>query len=450
MARRLTRWLLVLAVALCSGPLLADYKDDYQDGVEAAGKGDWATVKRLMQSVLRENSKPQRNMRTYGVNRIDFVPHYYLGLAELRLNNCQGALQAFNNAASKAVVAQVRELSGQQSGFIKQCEDQLRLAQNDPPKPVVPPVDPPKPPPPVDPPKPPRPDPPKPPPPTAKLASADVQRVSNALASAQRSARNIQSSLGAAPLAGTGDARALSGDLDASKRQLSSAETQLANARRQDSPNLLAQAEDGIKQAAGALRVLGDRVESAKRGLAAAAEAEALRLTKRRAQKDISDLQPVLAEAEAAGASTAAARTALAQQSSALQSALKGDDGKAIDRAVAALATARRDLEQAIAGAPQPAPEELRRYVGLYLAGDYAAVASWAAPEQLPRAKDQAQGLLLRAAARLHQYVRSGEMDNALSAAIGTDLRKAKSLDRQLKPNTRAFSPRFIELFNDA
>ena len=201
MARRLTRWLLVLAVALCSGPLLADYKDDYQDGVEAAGKGDWATVKRLMQSVLRENSKPQRNMRTYGVNRIDFVPHYYLGLAELRLNNCQGALQAFNNAASKAVVAQVRELSGQQSGFIKQCEDQLRLAQNDPPKPVVPPVDPPKPPPPVDPPKPPRPDPPKPPPPTAKLASADVQRVSNALASAQRSARNIQSSLGAAPLA---------------------------------------------------------------------------------------------------------------------------------------------------------------------------------------------------------------------------------------------------------
>ena len=147
MARRLTRWLLVLAVALCSGPLLADYKDDYQDGVEAAGKGDWATVKRLMQSVLRENSKPQRNMRTYGVNRIDFVPHYYLGLAELRLNNCQGALQAFNNAASKAVVAQVRELSGQQSGFIKQCEDQLRLAQNDPPKPVVPPVDPPKPPP---------------------------------------------------------------------------------------------------------------------------------------------------------------------------------------------------------------------------------------------------------------------------------------------------------------
>jgi len=451
----------MLSLAILLGMLYcqaswANYKDDYQDGVKAAERGDWATAKRIMQSVLQENSKPSRRLRTYGVNFIQYVPHYYLGMAEMNLGDCQAALQALNNAASQAVVKRLSDLASRQNSAIQQCDDKLRLAQNDPPPQPI--VVPPKPvvlePEPVQP--PPRPvvaAPPAPTPkptPTAKLATRDVNRVSGALSQAQRSSRTIESSLGAAPLAGTGDARALNKDLDDSKDQLSSAATQLANARRQDSPSQLTQAENAIKTVTSDLAMLGDRVEAAKQGLAAAELAMALDRSKRRARQSIAELAPLFAKASAAGDSTATARTAVQRQSEALTSAIGGSDGNAISRAQTALGRARSDLEKAIAAAPQPAPDELRRYVGLYLSGDYATVAIWGAPDRLPDAKDQANGLLLRAAARLHQFVGTGEMDNTLRAAIDADLRKAKSLDRALKPNPQAFPPRLIELFSDA
>lgn len=449
MRARLMRGLLVLVLALCCTAAWADYKDDYQDGVEAAEKGDWATAQRLMESAIRENAKPVRRMRIYGTRFIEYIPHYYLGLALMNQGNCQAALSAFNNPANLQTVGRLSDFSGKQSAHISRCENEVRLAQAEPPpRPVEPP---PKPVEPTPPPPKPTPPPPKPtPPPAAKLAAADVQRASNALANAQRSARRIESSLTSAPLAGTGDARALGGELDASKRQLSSAETQLANARRQDSPSQLAQARSTIDQAASALNILGDRVESAKRGLADQARAQALELAKRRGRMAIDELAALTSEAQAAGSGTTAALSSLTQRRQALETAINGSDTGAIDSAISALNQARRGVEQAIAAAPQPAPEELRRYVGLYLSGDYASVASWANPERLPKAKDQAQGLLLRAAARLHQYVRGGEMDNTLGAAIGADLRRAKTLDRSLKPNPKAFPPRLIALFEEA
>lgn len=454
--RRLALSLAVLLGMLYCQASWADYKDDYQDGVKAAERGDWATAKRIMQSVLQENSKPSRRLRTYGVNFIQYVPHYYLGMAEMNLGDCSAALQALNNSASQAVVKRLSDLDSRQNSAIEQCDDKLRLAQNDPPPAPI--VAPPKPvvaaPIPVQPaPKPvvtaPPATTPK-PTPTARLATRDVNRVSGALSQAQRSSRSIESSLGSAPLAGTGDARALKRDLDGSKGQLSSAATQLANARRQDSPSQLTQAEAAIKTVTSDLAMLGDRVDAAKQGLARADLAMALDRSIRRARQSIAELAPLLAEASAAGDSTAAVRAAVQRQSDALTSAIAGSDANAISRAQTALGRASSDLEKAIAAAPQPAPDELRRYVGLYLSGDYLTVATWGAPDRLPDAKDQANGLLLRAAARLHEFVGTGEMDNTLRAAIDADLRQAKSLDSTLKPNPRAFPPRLIELYEGA
>lgn len=448
---------LLLSLATLLGLLIcqaswADYKDDYQDGVKAAERGDWATTRRIMQSVLQENSKPARRLRTYGVNFINnYVPHYYLGMAEMNLGNCSAALQALNNAASKAVVNRASDLSSRQNAAIKQCDDKLRLVDNTPPpQPIQPPPEPIQTPPtPVE--TPPKPvvTPPK-PTPTAKLATRDVNRVSGALSSAQRSARNIESSLAADPLKGTGDARGLKSDLDKTKSKLSSAATSLANARRQDSPSQLTQAEQAIKAVTSDLAMLGDRVDAAKQGLAAADRAMELDRSKRRARQSIAELASLLTEANAAGDSTSAARAAVQRQSDALTSAIGSSDSNAISRAQSALNKARSDLEKALAAAPQPAPDELRRYVGLYLSGDYRTVATWGAPDRLPSTTDQANGLLLRAAARLHQFVATGEMDNTLRAAIDADLRKAKGLDSKLKPNARAFPPRLIELFEGA
>ena len=90
----------------------ADYKTDYQDGIEAAEKGDWAEVQRRMRAALAENAKPSNRMRTYGTNFIPYVPHYYLGLANARLGDCTAAIDAFSNPARIAAWRRLTERAG--------------------------------------------------------------------------------------------------------------------------------------------------------------------------------------------------------------------------------------------------------------------------------------------------------------------------------------------------
>jgi len=132
MSARIRTLLAALALLL---PLaaLADYKKDYQDGVAAAEKGNWAEVRRLMQAAIRENPTPLPRMRTYGTNFIPYVPHYYLGLANARLDDCNAAVGAFRTAESARVVAGLPQLASEQSAQIKGCEQRLLAAANPPP-----------------------------------------------------------------------------------------------------------------------------------------------------------------------------------------------------------------------------------------------------------------------------------------------------------------------------
>ncbi len=441
--------LLSMALLLLSGSALADYRSDYQDGIEAAEKGNWAEVQRRMRAALAENAKPSNRMRTYGTNFIPYVPHYYLGLANARLGDCAAAIDAFSNAASRGVVAGLSSEAAIQAREEARCTQMLAQAQSKPEPPPVSPVES-KPPPVVVASK----DPvvtSKPPPTTPAgpkvLSAAQIAPVQTLLSRIDQQVDGIAGQLRNQPLAGSGDARALGRDLESLKQQRQQLGSQLERARSGGDSQVLGSLSSEAQALERSLVMLDDRVSSARNGLAQAAEARALEQARQRASSAIARLDQDLGAAGNAGIANSAQAKAASAARDRLQQASAGSDRKAIESALTALTRAGNDLQQAIAAAPKPAPEQLRTLVSWYLSAQYSKAADWDQLERLPDARARANALLLRAASRWHLYVRGGEVDGKLSAAVDIDLREARRLDEALKPNPQAFSPRLIERF---
>ena len=455
-----SRWLLGLLLAVLSGVACADFKKDYQDGVDAAKRGEWAEVRRLMGAALAEESTPSKRMRTYGTNFIPYVPHYYLGLANARLGDCAAAVSAFKTPASESVVAGL-PLATEQRATLAKCEQQMLAANTvkpaDPPPAVKPPVStaaissapisttpivadtrppvvsaaPVKPP--VN-------------PTSPALPNARVAPVTSALARIDALISGLDRQLRTPPIAGTGDAKGKSRDLEALRQQRQQAATDLSKAQSAGDAGLLARVEAQASKLESELGTLGQRIASASKGLALAQEARELGQLKTRASTALAKLDQTLAAASTAGIAATASSAATAARSG-LQQAASASERAVIERALSAATSATTQLANAVAAAPKPAPEQLRALVGWYLAANYAQAAKWDGVAALPDPRARAQALLVRAAARWHLYVRGGEQDSILGASIDTDLRNAKRLDRALKPNAQAFSPKLVQRF---
>lgn len=443
------RWcsLLLLALLLAVSPARADYRDDYQDGVKAAERGDWATVERIMNQVLRERSDPSHRVRTYGVNTISYIPHYYLGQALMNKGDCRGAMAAFGNAGHREALSKLDEIATSQARFEQRCQQQLAQADT-PPKPPVDtpptPVEPkpqpdPTPKPPVD----PRPPPPDPKPPVSSVPAAALAATRRQLDAGQQRISEIESLLGSAPLRGTGDARGLGQELAREKRTLDAERSKLANVRNQ---NELGAIDQTVERSLRTLATLAGRVSAARDGLAQAEQQRQLEALRGRVTQALQDTEARLAEGRSARVA-AATITALERERDSLQQAGNRDQA-ALQQALSRYETALKRLNDAIAAAPKPAPSDLRRYLELFLKADYGQVANWANPAQLPEARDRAQGLLLRAAARYRLYVRGGESDQRLLAQVDADLREAKRADRNIKPLKLLFSPKLQARFD--
>ncbi len=449
------RLLLAVVLLLVTGVARADYKQDYLNGVDAAKQGDWAEVRRLMRAAIAQEGAPAAKKRLYGNIMSPYVPHYYLGLANARLGDCAGALSAFKAPGSESVVAGLGDLATQQRAAIIKCDQQALAANTD--KPAVPPIAT------------------KPPvsdaavstapvaatrpsvvstaavtppvkavtPPVSALPAARVASVNAALARAAIQITGLDGKLRAPPMKGTGDAKAKSANLEALRQQRQQAASALAAAQ---SAAELTRIEAQARKLESDLATLGQRIDSASAGLALAEQARVLDGLRARATAALTTLDQTIAQASAAGLPAAATSAASATRS-ALQQAVTASDRAIIERALNATSGATTLLAKAIAAAPKSAPEQLRALVGWYLAADYAQVDKWDGVAALPDAKARAQAYLVRAAARLHLYVRGGEEDASLNAAVDTDLRNAKRLDAKLKPNAQVFSPRLVERF---
>ena len=116
---------LLILLALLATPALADWKQDYARGLEAAKDGRWVDVDRHMQAALDGNAKPAERVRLYGQRYEAYVPQHYAGLAALRLGDCKKALALWSQGDNGAVVSSVAALADEENKGRLECSSLL-------------------------------------------------------------------------------------------------------------------------------------------------------------------------------------------------------------------------------------------------------------------------------------------------------------------------------------
>lgn len=122
--QRAARCLLAIGVLACT-PALADWKQDYARGVEAAQDGRWADVERYMQSALAGNATPAERLRVYGQRYEIYAPQHYAGMAAQRQGDCKAALQFWAQGGNESFIQNFPELAAEEREARLKCGSQL-------------------------------------------------------------------------------------------------------------------------------------------------------------------------------------------------------------------------------------------------------------------------------------------------------------------------------------
>ncbi len=373
-----------LLLALLFAPQsYADFKDAYKDGVRAAEDQNWTLVESKMREALSAEPTPQSKVRLYGMRFEPYIPHHFLAMAASAKNNCPAALAALNNSAHQSALAGARDVAP-----LVAVEQQIkRRCQSA--APIAPPTLPVVP----DTVTPPTITPPpavKPPvvvaPPPSRPPTSEPVPTAPAPVDVEPAAK---------PALASADIARVRSAVQALKRELSAARSTFAK------PELAA----------------AMRTKSAE---LSALEADAARLSAD-LDRAISNVDAALLSRTGSAASTASTRA----------TALKV-------AAVSALAAAAPLARQA-------APAALAQIAKSYFGGDFKAAALTNVDSL--QGKALAHALLVRAAARYSLYVAQGESKVEQLSAVKADLIRAKSADASVRPSTKYFSPRFIQLY---
>ena len=82
----------LIAVAATSGVAQASWYDDYDAGLAAVRKGQWAVVEDRMSKAIAANGNENNRARAYGTIFYNYHPFYYRGVARLNLGKYQEAV----------------------------------------------------------------------------------------------------------------------------------------------------------------------------------------------------------------------------------------------------------------------------------------------------------------------------------------------------------------------
>ena len=403
---------LSLVLALLAAPVEADFIDAYRAGTEAAERGDWTAVERLMEEAIAERPEPaQRLLRYLHLN--PYVPHYYLGLARFEKGDCPGALEAWAESERREVVRAAEEEWRRLTEGWAECRRRLERRRR------------------------------------IEALAAEAQELQGEV---DRLSSALDELLSDPTLAGA-------------RRQDPSFDE-----RRAELDRLLERSRDRLRTAAEADPDDPSAPPIGRRGLVAERErlerAEAalteLRstLSEHRAalrQRLVSErerlatlgstAQTLLGEtAQLAGefAGVAAAREELAAQLDAARAALRGDPS------LPELVRRRQRLTTAVGrmrAAAEPPPARLLAAADAYFDGDLERAVELASDADFENPKARAHAALLRAAARFTQWQVDDRGDLQLLEAALRDVRAAYAADPTLSPLPGAFSPRFLAFF---
>jgi hypothetical protein len=101
------RKLLVAAVCLAglAPALYADYQASFRNGITAIDRRRWSEAAAAMRAAIAENpTEGSKKVFIYGTRYVEYTPHYYLGLALSRSNNCGEAVPALRQSEQQGVI----------------------------------------------------------------------------------------------------------------------------------------------------------------------------------------------------------------------------------------------------------------------------------------------------------------------------------------------------------
>ena len=116
--------------ALAAAPGLADFKEDFREGVRAYDEENWEEVIVRMQSAL--NDRPHADVvkvLIFGTLRLSYVPNTFMGIAYYKLDRCEQAMPYFEHAEVQAVAPKrAQSYYGEMLDARNECLDKLMSA----------------------------------------------------------------------------------------------------------------------------------------------------------------------------------------------------------------------------------------------------------------------------------------------------------------------------------
>ncbi|MEO8381703.1 MAG: hypothetical protein ABI779_18725 [Acidobacteriota bacterium] len=93
---------------------LADYEAQFRSGITAMDRRRWAEAAAAMRKAIAENpQESSRKVFIYGTRYVEYTPHFFLGVALSKSNNCRDAVTAMKASEQQGVIkrmANYREL----------------------------------------------------------------------------------------------------------------------------------------------------------------------------------------------------------------------------------------------------------------------------------------------------------------------------------------------------
>lgn len=85
--------------------LFADYESSFRNGITAMDRRRWAEAAAAMRSAIAENpTESSKKIFIYGIRYVEYTPHFFLGVALSKTNNCSDAVAALQTSEQQGVI----------------------------------------------------------------------------------------------------------------------------------------------------------------------------------------------------------------------------------------------------------------------------------------------------------------------------------------------------------
>ncbi len=394
----------------------AEFKRDYTLAKKSFEDGDYSEAISKLKDAIKDNPEPAARVKIYGMRYDSYIPHYYLGEAYFRQNDCTSAMAAWEKALQSGVVQGLDEYSSMQKNMAACKVD------------VVEAVD------------------------VSRIAGQAKTEI-GALESANRSFSSLKNE----NLLKQEWASKWQPELVRGEQLARSLQQRLDDATAKRDPDaieaIINEAKDGVSTLTGTEKLAKAQVKALQ-----SQNVEAERIARENARRELQDTTRMAKAAEKHEGGTSQMNSLIAdlQRQITIGESL-GETASAanikaqtqiIDNVLRRYNVSVQDWQaQQKSIADRTPPPDLKRIAEVYFAGDYESAVKLANPSSFDEERAKIQALLFRAAANYKLHIRSGEQDQATLRQVQSDIRAIKQMNSKFSPYIAAFSPRFLDLF---